>query len=87
MRMKHSNKAALAAWEDQDIDRAPAQYQAPILTSCDHHAATFEEGALDLDYWLSVLVSPEEKEDVTHFVAGRTRDLGAHLRAAYGLLL
>jgi hypothetical protein len=86
-KMKHLNKVAMVAWGDHDIDNAPSRYRPSILAACDKHEQTLADTLIDLEYWLSQFLIPAERGDVEGFFGDRTSTLGAHLRAAYGMLL
>ncbi|WP_417471836.1 hypothetical protein [Luteimonas mephitis] len=86
-RMKHCNKLALAAWDDADLDRAPSSFHLHLVNSFDRHRQALQDAASELDYWLSLLVSPAEEKDASAFMDNRVNSVRDYLKSAFGLLL
>jgi len=86
-RMKHTNKLALVAWGNADIDSAPNQARASILQACDGHSSAYMLSLPALQRWFVDLIQEDESKDAQGFFAERSGSVGRHLRTAYGVLI
>lgn len=86
LRMKHFNKLAKIAWDEDDLDLAPSEFHTPLVGSFERHEQALDEAANDLEYWLPKLISSAEEADATQFLAERVTAVRDHLKATYGVL-
>lgn len=84
--MRPLNKLAWFAWNAKELDGAPQKQHAQIVSSFDRHCIALNKAAEDLDYWLSLLVNPQERDDAEAFLQERLATVREHLRTTFGML-